>query len=136
LTGAGQTHQRSLKAPYKATIRWESAEPIRLAQKVALPAAFQDHYVLGIFFHHPVGRDFGPKPVENLKESAVLLVTRAADAELVQAHPEIPDAFLIGFPKAPTNGGGKIEFSASVGLLAVKAKFDTREMLYHGQQAL
>src|SRR5579862_6893062 len=42
--------QTSPKAPYQAIIRWESAEPIRRAQKTALPAAFGDQHVVGVYF--------------------------------------------------------------------------------------
>jgi hypothetical protein len=130
----------SIKAPYQVTIRWESADPIRTAENSALPAAFGGYHVLGIFVHDTGGRgragDLGSKPVENLKESAVLLGTRAVDAEIVQVHQGIKDGFLVGFPKTFTRGDKQLEFSARVGLLALKAKFHTREMLYHGQLAL
>ncbi len=130
------TPGRPIKAPYQATIRWESADPIRSAQKTALPAAFGDHYVVGVYFRDAAHRDLGSKPVENLKESAVFLGTRAFDAEIVQADPLIMDGFLVGFPKTPPVGVKQLEFSARAGLLALKAKFNIGEMLYHGQPAL
>lgn len=128
--------QRFVKAPYQATIRWESADPIRSAQKTALPAAFGDYYVAGIYFSYATRRDLGSKPIENLKESSVLLGARAVDAEIVQAHPQIMDGFLIGFPKTSTRAVKQLEFSARVGLLALKAKFKIGEMAYRGQLAL
>ena len=134
--GSGPKPQRSVKASYQATIRWESAEPIRLAQKIALPAAFNGYYVLGIVFQYATRGDLGSKPIENLQQSAVLLGTRAIDAEIVQVHPEMANEFLVGFPKTPPSGVQRWEFSARVGLLALKAKFDTGDMLYHGQLAL
>jgi hypothetical protein len=133
--GSGPKPQRSVKAPYQATIRWESADPVRNAQKTALPAAFGDYHVLGIYFSYATRKDLGSKPVENLQQSAVLLGARPVDAEVVQVHPEIADGFLIGFPKTSTRGVKQLEFSARVGLLALKAKFNTREMLYRGQLA-
>jgi hypothetical protein len=125
---------RKIKAPYQATIRWESADPIRTAEKRDLPAPFGGYYVLGIFFAS--AKDLGSKPVENLKQSAILLGKRALDAEIVQAHPGIDGAFLAGFPKTSMSRGGQVEFSARVGLLALQAKFNTGEMRYHGQLAL
>ena len=126
----------SLNAPYRAIVRWESADPIRNAQKTALTAAFRDHYVLGIFFGYATRRDLGANPIENLKDSAVLRSNRAVDAAIVQVSPGTPDGFLVGFPKTSASGVKQWEFSARVGLLALKAKFDTREMLYRGQLAL
>ena len=128
--------QRSIKAPYQATIRWESADPIRSAQKTALPAAFSDYHVVGVYFSYATRRDLGPKPVEDLQQSAVLIGTHAVDAEIVKVHPEIADGFLIGFPKTSTKGIKQFEFSARVGLLALKARFKVGQMLYHGQLAL
>ena len=128
--------QRSIKAPYRVTIRWESADPIRSAQKTALPVAFSDYYVVGIYFDYATRRDLGSKPLENLQQTTVLLDTRAVDAEIVRVHPEIANGFLAGFPKPSTGGVKQLEFSCRIGLLALKAKFDTGVMLYHGKLAL
>jgi hypothetical protein len=57
-------------------------------------------------------------------------------AEIVQVYPGMLDGFLIGFPKTSTSGAQQVGFSVRIGLLALKANFDTREMLYHGQPAL
>jgi hypothetical protein len=127
---------RSLKAPYQATVRWESADPIRSAQKAALPAAFSDYHVVGIYFSYATRKDLGSKPLENLQQSAVLTGTSAVDAEMVKVHPQIMDGFLIGFPKTSTRGVRQFEFSCRIGFLALKAKFNIGEMLYHGQLAL
>ncbi len=134
--GPGPRTQKSLKAPYQATIRWESADPVRSGHKTALPAAFHDNYVLGIYFGYATRNDLGSKPIENLKESAVLLSDHAVDAAIVQVDPGTPHGFLIGFPKTSMNGVRRLEFSARVGLLALTAKFNTGDMLYHGQLAL
>jgi hypothetical protein len=134
--GPISTPRRQIKAPYHATIRWESADPVRSAQKTALPAAFGDRYVVGIYLSNAIQQDLGSKPMENLKESAVLWSARAVAAEIVQVHPEITDGFLAGFPKTSTRGVRQFEFSARVGLLALKAKFNTGDMLYRAQLAL
>ena len=128
--------QKSIKAPYQMTIRWESAEPVRSAQKTALPAAFSGYHVLGVYFLYPTHRDLGAKPLENLQQSAVLAGARAVDPEIVQSHPKAADGFLVGFPKASTSGVKQLEFSARVGFLALKTKFHPSDMLYHGQLAL
>ena len=129
-------HKRLIKAPYDAIIRWESAKPIRDAQKTVLPPAFGGYHVLGIYFLHATRRDFGAKPLDNLKESAILSGARAAKAEIVQAHPKTADGFLVGFPITSARGVRRFEFSARVGFLALKAKFETHDMQYHGQLAI
>jgi hypothetical protein len=126
----------SVKVPYHAIILWESADPIRSSKKIGLPPAFADHYVIGIFFLNAAHQDLGSKPIENLRESAVLLSNRPVDATIVQGYPGTPDGFLVGFPKTSMNGVRHFEVSARVGLLALKAKFDAGEMRYHGQLAL
>jgi len=132
----GRKHKVSLKAPYRATVRWESAEPIRSAQKARLPAAFDGHHVIAILFRRDVARDLGPKPVEDLRRSVIFAGKGAMDAEIVQIYRAGPDAFLIGFPKTSTSGLKRFEFSADAGIVALKAKFNTSDMLYHGQLAL
>jgi hypothetical protein len=125
---------RSLKVPYRAIIRWDSAEPIRSAQRVALPAAFRGRYVLSVLLNN--AKDLGSRASEDLKHSAVLVGTRAVDAEIVQVHPATKYGFLIAFPKNVTPADGHLEFSARAGRLALKAKFNTSDMRYHGQLAL
>jgi len=126
----------SAKAPYHAIVRWENAEPIREAQKIVLPAAFGCYHVLGVSFRLNVTRDIGPRPVEDLKQSAILLSTRAIGAELVQVHPAIKNGFLIAFPKTVTPGDRQLQFSARAGRLAFQVRFNTSDMRYHGQLAL
>ena len=48
--GPSKAPKISVKALHRATIRWESAEPIRSAQKTTLPVAFGGTHVIGIFF--------------------------------------------------------------------------------------
>ena len=127
------TRQRQIRVPYTATIRWESAEPIRSAHKIALPAVSVDSYVLGILFRNASVRDLGSKPAENLKESALLVGDRPVAALFVQPHPEATDGFLVGFPKISMRGIKQLEVSARVGFLALRVRFHTGEMLYHGQ---
>jgi len=129
-------HQRTIKAPYRAIIRWESAEPIRTAQKVTLPAVFSDLHVLAVLFPSDARRDLGSKPIENLKESAILFGARPVTAEIVQPYPGVAKGFLVGFSKTSTNRTQQWEFSASIGLLALRAKFNSRDMVYRGKPAL
>jgi len=138
-TGRGpipSTRQRQVKVPYRATIRCETAEPIRKAHKVALPAVSVDSYVIGILFRNARNRDLGSKPAENLKESALLVGNHPVTANMVQPHPEVTHGFLVGFPKISTRGIKQLEFSARVGFLALRVRFNPGEMLYHGQLAL
>ena len=129
-------HKVATKVPYRAIVRWESSEPIRQAHKTALPSAFGGRHVLGVFFHNAADRDLGSKGMEDLRQSAVLAGKRPVDAEIVQVYPGMRDGFLIGFPKTSTSGARQVGFSARVGLLALKAKFDAGEMLYLGQPTL
>lgn len=132
----GREPKASPRVPYRATIRWESAQPIRDAQQTKLPGVFQGLPVVGIFFPYAAGRDVGSRPLEDLRQSTVLWGQRVFDAEIVQAHPEIADAFLVGFPAIAPRGGHTLEFSGRVGLLALRAKFPASGMRYRGKPAL
>ena len=125
--------QRSLKTPYQATIRWESAAPIRSAQKLDLPARLTPYHVIGVYLDNPIQRDLGAKPLDSLNESALLAGTREVYTRIVETHPEIPHGYLIGFYKTSIRAGKRIKFAARVGLLSLEANFDTRDMLSRGQ---
>ena len=68
--GLGMGRRRGNPVPHaasgKATVRWESAEPIRDAAKTALPEGFKEHYVLGVW-----GLEAGGD-VDDLKQFATL----------------------------------------------------------------
>jgi hypothetical protein len=120
----GQAHHASL---YIATAApdyrpWSETPPVRQRQ---VKAPYQ-----------AIIRWESAKPLENLRQSAVLVGSGAEDAGIVQAHPETPDGFLIGFPVSSTRGVQQFNFSARVGFLALKAKFNIGEMLYRGQLTL
>jgi hypothetical protein len=92
--------------------------------------------VIGVYFHSPIQRDLGAKPLDNLKESALMVGTREVYARIVETHPEIPHGYLIGFYKTATRAGKRVKFAACVGSLSLRAKFDTGDMLYRGPLSL
>ena len=77
----GREHNDATRVPNRAIVRWESAEPVRQAEKTARPVAFGGRHVLGVFFQNAGGRDLGSRRVEDLRQSAVLAGRRPVEIE-------------------------------------------------------
>jgi len=141
---------------YKGTVRWESAKPILEAMKAPLPEQFANHYVIGVHGVPMLGgrstaqgdgdesdtrRPSQDDAYDNLKQFTTL---QPKGKELAQAgvvHREVSSgsSFLFGFSKEFVElsaGDKEIVFATRLGQLTVKAKFEAKEMLYHGELAV
>jgi hypothetical protein len=151
-------------ATYKGTVRWESAQPILDALKNPLPEAFAKHYVIGVrdiplIEDRPPRRQDDDDPdspnstnttnsntlskntLDNLKQSTTLQPKgrELAQAGVVQQMTPGGTYFLFGFSKEFLDFGKndrEVDFSTRLGRTLVKAKFDMKEMLYHGKLAV
>ncbi len=128
-----------------AVVTWESALPLFDAMKYRLPADFIGHYVIGVK-DLPILVDAGPQRqsaeqlVDWLKNSATL---RAKSKEPVQAGVVATSRggsmVLFGFLKEllPLSEKDKeVVFALNTNQLALKAKFEPKEMIYQGKLAL
>ena len=140
-TGGGRTPG---KAP-NVTVTWESAQPLFDALKYQLPADFVDHYVIGIK-DLPILVDAGPQRetaeqlVDWLKNSATL---RAKSRDPVEAGAVATtrggSMVLFGFLKELlplTVKDREVLFTLDTNQLAIRTKFDPKEMIYRGKLAL
>jgi hypothetical protein len=141
-TGAADARGDERRGPMAApavTVRWESAQPIRDALKGAIPADFDQHYVIGVTgFQVPAFDSAGM--LERLKDSASL---QAKGKDRVQAgvarYSSDKATILFGFSKEllPLTIADKdVQFTINTGDLSLRAKFDPKEMIYRGQLAL
>ncbi len=141
------------------TVRWESAEPIVAALNTALDPAFKDRYAISVS-GLPMGvmdrkrrggaddlpEDMSPaarqrRMVEQLKGSATLSARgqEPEQAGVVTPAPHTPGTYLFGFSKEllPLDVSSReIVFTLQTALMSVRAKFDTKSMLYHGRLAV
>jgi len=149
---------------YKGTVRWESAKPVLDALKAPLPDAFANHYVIAVIgFPLPASPrryqdnqgDYPPRQspddnsqkrsqddaLDNLKQFTTLQPKgkELAQAGIVQQQTSSNSDLLFGFSKDAltlTKKDTEVLFSTTLGRLVIKAKFNPKEMLYHGQLAV
>jgi hypothetical protein len=151
---------------YKGTVRWESAQPILDALKNPLPDAFAKHYVIGVrdiplIEDQSRRQDNGDQDSSNSGNSgnsdrSTTLSKRTMDdlklsttlqpkgremvsADVVQQMTPGGTYFLFGFAKDRLDFGKndrEVAFATRLGRIPVKAKFDMKEMLYHGKLAV
>jgi hypothetical protein len=144
------------------TIRWESAQPILDATGRPTPKDFAGRYVIsvsglpiGVMDRHrgrggpatgpAMVEDGGTNPrarmIEQLRASATL-VARGKEPEqpgIVASAPAAPGTYLFGFSKEllPLDGDDReIVFTLQTGFIALKAKFEPKEMRYRGHLAI
>ena len=143
--GGSSDGGRTGEKPPSVIVTWESALPLFEALKYRLPADFVNHYVIGVK-DLPILVDAGPRRqsseqlVDWLKNSATL---RAKSKDPVQAGVVATSRggtmVLFGFLKEllPLSEKDKeVTFALDTNQLAVKAKFDPKEMMYRGKLAL
>jgi len=151
--GGGRGQQRG--AVYHGTVRWESAQPVLDALKAPLPDAFANHYVIAVIgFPLPASErryrdEQGDNPprqsqddmLDNLKQFTTLQPKgkELAQAGVVQQQTSSNSDLLFGFSKDSltlTKDDKEVLFSTTLGRMVIRAKFDPKEMLYHGQLAV
>ncbi len=143
--GSGGGGPRTGEKPPSAVVSWESALPLFDALKYRLPADFIGHYVIGVK-DLPILVDAGPERqsaeqlVDWLKNSATL---RAKSKDPVQAGVVATSRggsmVLFGFLKEllPLSEKDKeVTFALDTNQLALKVKFEPKEMMYAGKLAL
>jgi len=129
-------------------VRWESAQPILDALKAPLAADLQGHYIISVT-NLPIGP--APRParpgaeappdeaLERAQNGATLQVKGKDPGEAGIARRNHIGSILFGFSKdylhvAPTDR--EIVFKLDTGQLTLSARFDTKEMIYHGKLAV
>jgi hypothetical protein len=148
--GGGQMQQM------KGTVRWESAQTILDAVKTPLPEAFANHYVISVsgFPLRGGGRrqdddsDSGDNSrsredmLDNLKAYTSLQPKGKAIAQpgVVKAQVSSgPGSLLFGFSKEALELSAddrEVLFSTQIGRAMIKARFEMKDMKYHGKLAV
>ncbi|MDP9168975.1 MAG: hypothetical protein M3N54_00035 [Acidobacteriota bacterium] len=145
-------------------VRWESARPLVEMSKLKLPPPFEGHYAVSVtglsqqFLmmaltgrggrgragnEAPPGEDPAARQkaaVDRLLHSATLSA-KAKDPEVADLVVQTADkqSLIFGFSShaLPLAAGDKdLQFTMKLGAMTLKAKFDTKEMMYKGELAI
>jgi len=121
---------------WKATVRWESALPVREALHRGAPGPVPDDYILNVFGEVPgVDLDSGDAI---LKDNTILEhkgdQIKLNRVELAPKNNLSPDGTLFYFSRllALKLEDKEVTFTTKLGPLIVKCKFTLRDMLYRG----
>jgi hypothetical protein len=127
-------------------VRWESAQPILDALHAPIPAEFEGHYVVSVTnLPGPVprpgrGGEAAPdEALERLQVGATLAAKGKDPAEAGIARRTRIGSVLFGFSKDAlrlTSSDREILFTLDTGPMTITAKFDGKDMTYHGKLAV
>jgi hypothetical protein len=135
------------RTPLKVIVRWESAQPILDALRATIPADFTGHYVVSVT-NLPVaprragrgGETTTPEDMlDRIQNGATLEARDKGTAEAGIARRSHIGSILLGFSKEQlvlSPGDREIVFALNTDILTLKAKFDGKEMIYHGKLAV
>lgn len=129
------------KLEFQAVIRWESARPVRAAEKMKLDQE-PDAYVLAAIGDFPSG-DVDETAAEHEQRDAMLkeftkLERHGAPTIFLERTQSISGGLRFYFSRLEpiTASNREIAFSTKIGPLEMKAKFPLKDMLYRGRLEL
>jgi hypothetical protein len=121
---------------WKATIRWESALPVREALHRGAPGQVPDDYILNVFGEVP---GFDPDTGDAILKDNTILEHKGDQVKLNRVEPApkntlSEDGTLFYFSRllALKLEDKEVTFSTKLGPLKVKCKFTLKDMLYRG----
>jgi hypothetical protein len=126
---------------YKGTVVWESAAPVRAALKTRLPDGFEGNYVLGMS-GVPLAKSETKSGLERVRQITTLhSKTQPAplEAATIQLDNSNGTVYLFGFSREALSiakDEKEVVFTTHMGKLAFTAKFNPKDMLFHGELAL
>jgi hypothetical protein len=137
----------------KALVRWESAEPLRLARKIAWPPQYERMYVLsvsGMGQRRGMGQGQGSVDPEEARQRMMSQLRESTELRRKGREPVGPETIdvqegnggrvlLFAFPHGPepiTAEEKEVEFRTRLGPLDLRTKFKPKDMMYQGRLAL
>ena len=142
IPGTAGSNSPSVKTitTYKGTVVWESAAPVRAALKTKLPGEFDGQYVIGVT-GVPLARSDAKGAIDRLRQVTTLQTKNrqpleAAGAQVLHDNGTL---YLFGFAKEglPLSRDDKeVVFTTRMGNTVFTAKFNPKDMLYHGDLSL
>jgi hypothetical protein len=130
------------KVAFEAVIRWESARPIRAAEKIGV-VEDPDAYVLTAVGDFPNSASANDDPAEREQQQAMLReytkLDRKGDGPIYLERTEPTSMglrFYFSRLEPITAANKEITFSTKMGPLELKAKFPLKDMTYRGKLEL
>jgi hypothetical protein len=125
---------------YKGTVLWESAKVIRDAAKSPLPDGFENQYVLSVT-GVPLAKNSSPNALDTVRQVTFLTVKGhdPLEAAAVQQNQSNGAIYYMGFSRealAITKDDKEVAFTTAMGKVHFTAKFNPKDMLYHGELAV
>lgn len=156
----GGANNGQMPISYNATVRWESAKPIREALKAPLPEEFANAYVISVSGvpvlevgrQHSddgdttttVSRGLSDEVLDRIKELTYLEPKGKSPAQPSAVRKGTPGSsgtptLLFGFPREvlPLTADDKdVTFTTQLGRIEVRTRFSLKDMMYHKELAL
>jgi hypothetical protein len=137
MPGSGMPKSTRTVTTYKGTVVWESAAPVRAALKTKLPDEFEGQYVLGVS-GVPLAKSESKGAIDRLRQITTLETKNRQPLEAagVQVQRENGTVYLFGFAReglSISRDEKEVVFTTHMGNLAFTAKFNPKDMLYHGE---
>jgi hypothetical protein len=125
---------------YKGTVLWESAKVIRDAAKSPLPDGFENQYVLSVT-GVPLAKNSSRNALDTVRQVTFLTVKGhdPLEAAAVQQNQSNGAIYYMGFSRealAITKDDKEVAFTTAMGKVHFTAKFNPKDMLYHGELAV
>ena len=122
---------------YKGTVVWGSAAPIRAALKTKLPDEFEGQYALSVS-GVPLAKSQSTGAIDRLRQITTLQTKNGQPLEAgrAQVQRENGTVYLFGFAReglSISKDDKEIVFTTHMGNLAFTARFNPKDMLYHGE---
>ncbi|MCU1233733.1 MAG: hypothetical protein JWP63_1700 [Candidatus Solibacter sp.] len=119
---------------------WESAAPVRAALKISLPESFAGQYVLGVS-GVPLTKSDSKGALDRIRQVTTLHCKGKQPLEAQGAQEDTTNGtlYLFGFSREAlslTKDDKDVVFTTHMGKLEFTAKFNPRDMLYHGELAV
>jgi hypothetical protein len=136
-TGVPRGRPPQVVTNLKGTVVWESAAPVRAALKTKLPDGFEGQYVLGMS-GVPLAKTDSKAALDRLCQLTTLEIKnrQPLQAAHAQVQRENGAVYLFAFPKEalPISRDEKeVVFTTHMGNTLFTAKFNPKDMLYHGE---
>jgi hypothetical protein len=142
IPGTAGSNSPSVKTitTYKGTVVWESAAPVRAALKTKLPDEFDGQYVIGVT-GVPLAKSDTKGAMDRLRRVTTLQAKNRQPLEAAGAQVQHDNGtlYLFGFAKEglPLSRDDKeVVFTTHMGNTLFTAKFNPKDMLYHGDLSL
>ena len=132
----------------KGVVRWESAKPVLEASKGKLPDPLANHDVISVI-GFPIGgrrtdsEDGGAMKLSNAMQERIKAATSLTPKGKDAVHPDVVQlsgfALLLGFAQDSvklTPDDKEVAFATLIGRMAIKTKFNFKEMMYHETLAI